>query len=45
MARAQQANRDGRAYLIDAKIMQQGHGANSTWHPDISIAGNRKQLI
>ncbi len=45
LARAQQANRDGRAYLIDAKIMQQGHGANSTWHPDISIARNRKRLI
>ncbi len=45
LERAQRANRDGGAYLIDARIMQQGHGANSTWHPDISIAGNRKRLI
>ena len=43
--RARAANRDGAAYLIDAKIMQQGHGANSTWHPDISIARDRKRLI
>ena len=45
LRRAQQVNRDGAAYLIDARIMQQGHGANSTWHPDISIARNRKRLI
>ena len=45
LKRARQANRDGSAYLIDARIMQQGHGANSTWHPDISIAGNRKRKI
>ncbi len=45
LQRAQSVNRDGGAYLIDARIMQQGHGANSTWHPDISIARNRKRLI
>ena len=45
LERAQVVNRDGGAYLIDARIMQQGHGANSTWHPDISIARVRKRLI
>ncbi len=45
LKRAQQVNTDGGAYLIDARIMQQGHGANSTWRPDISIARNRKRLI
>ena len=45
LERAQRVNRDGGAYLIDARIMQQGHGANSTWHPDISIARSRTRLI
>ena len=45
LRRAQDANREGSAYLIDAKIKQQGHGANSTWHPDISIARNRRRMI
>ena len=45
LERARRANRDGGAYLIDARIIQQGHGANSTWHPGISIAGNRKRQI
>ena len=45
LKRARDANREGGAYLIDARIMQQGHGANSTWHPGISIARNRNRLI
>ena len=45
LQRAQSVNRDGAPYLIDARIMQQGHGANSTWHPDISIARIRKRPI
>ena len=27
------------------RLPMQGQGANSTWHPDISIAGNRKRQI
>ena len=45
LKRAAAVNRDGGAYLIDARIMQQGHGANSTWHPNISIARNRTRPI
>ena len=45
LGNARAANREGRAYLIAAKIMQQGHGANSTWHPGISIASKRQRMI
>jgi thiamine pyrophosphate-dependent acetolactate synthase large subunit-like protein len=36
--RAVAANREGRPYLIDALIAQRGPGADTNWHPDISIA-------
>jgi thiamine pyrophosphate-dependent acetolactate synthase large subunit-like protein len=41
MKRAIKVTRDGRPYLIDALIAQQGLGANTNWHPDISIADQR----
>lgn len=45
MKRAAKANRDGKAYFIDAKIMQKGHGANDNWHPDIAIADKRSRKV
>ncbi|ARN73410.1 thiamine pyrophosphate-binding protein [Oceanicoccus sagamiensis] len=45
LGRAKKANRDGRAYLIAAKIMQQGKGANENWHPGISIADKREKKV
>ena len=41
LKRAVNVTRDGRPYLIDAIIAQQGLGANTNWHPDISIAAQR----
>jgi thiamine pyrophosphate-dependent acetolactate synthase large subunit-like protein len=43
--RAVKVTRDGRPYLIDAIIAQQGLGANTNWHPDISIAAQRTRKI
>lgn len=45
LQRAFEANRQGQAYLIDAKIMQKGHGANDNWHPNVSIADLRTKKI
>ncbi|WP_101759011.1 thiamine pyrophosphate-binding protein [Oceanicoccus sp. KOV_DT_Chl] len=45
LKRAAIANRGGKAYLIDAKIMQQGKGANDNWHPDIDIAALRDKKV
>lgn len=45
LGRARAINREGNAYLIDAKIMQQGKGANDNWHPDISIADLRTRKV
>jgi benzoylformate decarboxylase len=45
MQRAVQATKDGRPYLIDAILVQHGPGAGSNWHPDISIAAERKRKI
>jgi len=45
MKRAVQATKEGRPYLIDAIIEQKGSGAGANWHPDISIAANRKRKI
>jgi thiamine pyrophosphate-dependent acetolactate synthase large subunit-like protein len=42
MKRAIAATREGRPYMIDASILRRGPGAESTWHPDISIARERK---
>lgn len=39
--RAIDATREGRPYLIDASIARRGLGAESIFHPDISIARNR----
>jgi thiamine pyrophosphate-dependent acetolactate synthase large subunit-like protein len=39
--RAIDATREGRPYLIDASIARRGPGAESIFHPDISIARNR----
>ena len=39
--RALAATREGRPFLIDASIARRGAGAESTWHPDISIARDR----
>ena len=39
--RAIAATREGRPFMIDASIARRGPGAESTWHPDTSIAGNR----
>jgi len=45
LARAARATREGRPYLIDAVIARRGPGAESTWHPDISIADRRSRKI
>jgi benzoylformate decarboxylase len=45
LERAANATREGRPYLIDAVIARRGHGAESTWYPDISIAGRRSRKI
>ena len=45
MNRAIQATKDGRPYLIDAILAQRGSGAGANWHPDISIAAERKRRI
>ena len=45
MQRAAAVNREGRPYLIDAVIARRGPGAESTWHPEISIAARRSKLI
>ena len=45
MKRAVNVTKDGRPYLIDAIIAQQGLGANTNWHPDISIAAQRTRKI
>lgn len=42
MKRAIAATREGRPYMIDASILRRGAGSESTWHPDISIARDRK---
>jgi len=39
--RATAATREGRPYFIDASILRRGPAADSTWHPEISIARNR----
>jgi len=43
--RAQAVTRGGRPFVIDALIEQVGFGAGSTWHPDISIAGQRTRKV
>lgn len=43
--RAGAVTREGRPYLIEAITARQGHGAASTWHPDVSIAERRTRKI
>ncbi|MCP4001930.1 MAG: thiamine pyrophosphate-binding protein [Gammaproteobacteria bacterium] len=45
MKRAIAATREGRPYIIDASILRRGVGAESTWHPDISIARGRSKKV
>ena len=45
MKRAIAATREGRPYMIDASILRRGAGAESTWHPDISIARGRSRKV
>jgi thiamine pyrophosphate-dependent acetolactate synthase large subunit-like protein len=44
-ARATAVTREGRPYLIDAVIARRGKGADSTWHPEISIADRRTRKV
>lgn len=44
-ARAGAATRAGQPYLIDAIVARTGGGAESTWHPDISIAKRRTRNV
>ena len=37
LARARAVNQEGRPFLIDAAVARRGPGAESTWHPEISI--------
>jgi thiamine pyrophosphate-dependent acetolactate synthase large subunit-like protein len=43
--RAIVATKEGRPFMIDASIARRGPGAESTWHPDISIARNRTRKV
>jgi len=45
MKRAVQATKDGRPYIIDTVLARMGPGAESKWHPDISIAAKRKRKV
>ena len=43
--RAIAATREGRPFMIDASIARRGPGADSTWHPELSIAANRTRRV
>ncbi|MDP6435941.1 MAG: thiamine pyrophosphate-binding protein [Gammaproteobacteria bacterium] len=43
--RAASANREGRPFMVDASIARRGAHAESTWHPEISIAGMRSVKV
>ena len=45
MKRAIAATREGRPYFIDASVARRGPAAESTWHPDISIAAMRTRMV
>ncbi|MGI9290415.1 MAG: thiamine pyrophosphate-binding protein [Gammaproteobacteria bacterium] len=45
MKRAIAATREGRPYMIDASILRRGPAAESTWHPDTSIARKRQNKV
>lgn len=44
-SRAAAITREGRPYIIDAVIARRGKAADSTWHPEISIAGHRTKKV
>lgn len=43
--RAISVTREGRPFLIDAVIARKGPAADSTWHPNISIAAGRTRKV
>ena len=43
--RASAVTSEGRPYVIEVITARQGHGADSTWHPEISIAARRSRKI
>ncbi|NKB39324.1 MAG: hypothetical protein GKR93_19505 [Gammaproteobacteria bacterium] len=43
--RAIKATRDGQPYLLDMHVERTGNLANSTWHPEYSIAATRKRKV
>ena len=45
LQRAIAVTREGRPFLIDAVIARKGAGADSTWHPEISIAAGRTRKV
>jgi benzoylformate decarboxylase len=45
LQRAISVTREGRPFLIDAVIGRMGPAAESTWHPDISIAAVRTRKV
>jgi thiamine pyrophosphate-dependent acetolactate synthase large subunit-like protein len=42
LQRAKRANTEGRPYLLDVHVEREGFGANSSWHPEYSIATQSK---
>jgi thiamine pyrophosphate-dependent acetolactate synthase large subunit-like protein len=45
LERATKATKDGRPYVIDARVACFGDGADSTWHDAFNLAAHRKRLI
>jgi benzoylformate decarboxylase len=45
LERGKRANSEGRPYLIDVHVARTGLGAESTWHPEYSIAAERQRLV
>lgn len=45
LQRAINSTRDGEPYLLDVVIGRQGMGADSTWYPAFSLAGERKLKV
>lgn len=45
LERAKRANIEGRPYLLDVHLERQGIGANSTWHPEYSVAALRQRKV
>jgi thiamine pyrophosphate-dependent acetolactate synthase large subunit-like protein len=45
LARAIASTREGKPYLIDALVARTGLGADSTWHPQYSVAALRTRMV